>query len=293
MVARVTISAEVQITDLTANDHACLTFGEPEELHDLTAAFVRDGLSGGLRVVWLCEEPQAALTELGRRGVAVRPATETGRMDVVASHEGLLSGQSFSVEHAMAWLRSQIELTSREGYAGLRVALDMGWALRPVSGVEQLPAFEKEIAAALSGTSVSVLCQYDRDRFDPVTLASVSPFHTRAVAAATYHDDPLLRICRQYAPAGIRLAGQIDRSAEDALALALAEAIRVDGHITINMAELSFIDLSCTRMIIDAARSLVPSRRVVLRCNRGIVSRFVLLGADGVHGIDLVTADDR
>jgi hypothetical protein len=28
-------SADAQITDLTVNDHACLTFGEPEELIDL------------------------------------------------------------------------------------------------------------------------------------------------------------------------------------------------------------------------------------------------------------------
>ena len=43
-----TAGADVQITDLTVDDHACLTFGEPEELFDLTAAFVRDGLAGGL-----------------------------------------------------------------------------------------------------------------------------------------------------------------------------------------------------------------------------------------------------
>jgi hypothetical protein len=53
------------------------------------------------------------------------------------------------------------------------VALDMSWALRPISGIEQLPEFEEAIAAALAGTTVSVLCQYDRERFDPVTLASV------------------------------------------------------------------------------------------------------------------------
>ena len=46
-----TIGADAQITDLAVNDHACLTFGEPEEFFDLTAAFVRDGLSGGLKVV--------------------------------------------------------------------------------------------------------------------------------------------------------------------------------------------------------------------------------------------------
>jgi len=41
----VTISAGTQITELAVNDHACPTFGEAEELLDLTAAFVRDGLA--------------------------------------------------------------------------------------------------------------------------------------------------------------------------------------------------------------------------------------------------------
>ncbi|MBE1560362.1 MEDS domain-containing protein [Nonomuraea africana] len=275
------------------NDHACLTFGEPEELLDLTAAYIRDGLAGGLRVVWLSEEPQGALIELNRRGIATQSTSATGRMEIRACQDGLLAGQSFAVEQAMGWLRGQIELTERGGYAGLRVALDMSWALRPISGIEQLPAFEEEMAVALSGTSASVLCQYDRDRFDPVTLASVSAFHTRSVAAATYHNDPLLRICRQYAPPGIRLAGQIDQAAEESLALALAEAIRVDGDITVNMAELSFIDLPCTRMIIDAARSLAPARKVVLRCGSAVAARFVLLGAAAVPGVSLVTVHDR
>jgi hypothetical protein len=62
-----TVGADSQITDLTVNDHACLTFGEPEELLDLTAAFVRDGLSGGLKVVWLSDVAAArAVPELAR-----------------------------------------------------------------------------------------------------------------------------------------------------------------------------------------------------------------------------------
>ncbi|MEW9549791.1 MEDS domain-containing protein [Nonomuraea sp. NPDC050783] len=287
-----TVSAETQITDLTINDHACLTYGEPEELLDLTAAFVRDGLAAGQRVVWLAEEPERRLAELRRRGVVARAATVTGMMMVLACQDGLLDGQSFAVEHAMTWLRGQMDVTDREGYPGLRVALDMSWALRPVTGIEQLPAFEEEIASALGGVSTAVLCQYDRERFDPVTLASVSGYHTRSVAAATYHHDPLLRICRQYAPSGIRLAGQLDRAAEGALGLALAEAIRVDGDITVNMTELSFVDLYCARMIIDAARSLPPPRTAVLRCGSAIGARFRLLGAGTGPGVRLETAHD-
>ncbi|MCK2213773.1 MEDS domain-containing protein [Actinomadura sp. ATCC 31491] len=287
-----TVSAETQITDLTINDHACLTYGESEELLDLTAAFVRDGLSAGQRVVWLAEEPERRLGELRRRGVVAPAAAVTGRMMVLACQDSLLNGQAFAVGHAMAWLRDQMEVTSQAGYPGLRVALDMSWALRPITGIEQLPAFEEEIASALGGVSTAVLCQYDRERFDPVTLASVSGYHTRSVAAATYHHDPLLRICRQYAPSGIRLAGQLDRTAESALGLALAEAIRFDGEVTVNMAELSFIDLYCARMIIDAARSLPPPRTAVLRCSPAVSARFRLLGATGVPGVSLVTAHD-
>ena len=84
-----TISADTQITDLTVNDHACLTFGEPEELFDLTAAFVRDGLDGGLKVVWLSDAtPDRATAELARRGVVVADALASGQL-VAASYEGL------------------------------------------------------------------------------------------------------------------------------------------------------------------------------------------------------------
>jgi hypothetical protein len=43
----VVADAGAQITEVKADDHACLTFGEAEELFDLTARYVRDGLAGG------------------------------------------------------------------------------------------------------------------------------------------------------------------------------------------------------------------------------------------------------
>jgi hypothetical protein len=285
---------DAQITDLIADDHACLTFGEPEELFDLTAAFVRDGLAGGLKVMWLSDgTPTQAVSILARRGIAVEPAVASGQVTAVPWETSLLSGQAFAADHAMKWLNGQMTACHAEGFPGLRVAIDMSWALRPVTGVEQLPQFEQSVAAVLAGTTVSVLCQYDRERFDPVTLASVAAFHTQSVAAATYYADAILRICRQYAPPGIRLAGEIDYQAEEPLTLALTEAIRLDGDITINMADLTFIDASCARMIVDAVRSLDAPRTVVLLCSPGNAGRFGLLGAADLPGVSLVVAHDR
>ncbi len=289
-----TVDASAQITDLTVDDHACLTFGESEELFDLTAAFVRDGLAGGLQVIWLSDAgPDPAVGELERRGIAAGPAMAAGQMTAAGCEGRLVSGQAFSAEAAIGWLAGQMASTRELGFPGLRVAVDMSWALRPVTGIEQLPAFEEGIAAALAGTTASVLCQYDRERFDPVTLASVASFHTRQVAAATYHADAVLRICRQYAPPGIRIAGEIDYQAEQPLARALAEAVRLKGGIEINMAALAFIDAPCTWMIADAARTLAASRAVVLRCRPEIAAGFARLGLGDTDGIRLVTANGR
>jgi anti-anti-sigma regulatory factor len=288
-----TAGVGAQITELAVDDHACLTFGEEEELLDLTAAFVRDGLAAGLQVVWLSDAaPQQAAAELARRGIETLPALERGQLAASGCEGRLLTGQVFRADAAVEWLARQVQASRQAGFPGLRVAVDMGWALRPVTGIEELPRFEEGIAGILSGGTASVLCQYDRGRFDPVTLASVSAFHTRSVAAATYYADAVLRICRQYAPPGIRIAGEIDYQAAEPLALALAEAVRLEGDVTVNMAALAFADAPCTAMIADAARTMAASRAVVLQCRPGVAAGLARLGVAGLSRVELVTVRD-
>ena len=288
-----TAGADAQITELAVDDHACLTFGEEEELLDLTAAFVRDGLAAGLQVVWLSDTaPQQAAGELERRGIAAQQALERRQLTAAGSEGRLLTGQAFRADAAVGWLARQVESSRRAGFPGLRVAVDMGWALRPVTWIEELPQFEEGITGILGGGTASVLCQYDRGRFDPVTLASVAEFHTRSVAAATYYADAVLRICRQYAPSGIRIAGEIDYHAEEPLALALAEAVRLEGDVTVNMAALAFADAPCTAMIADAAHTMAASRTVVLQCSPGVATGFARLGVAGLARVRLVTVSD-
>jgi anti-anti-sigma regulatory factor len=287
----VPVSAHTQVTELTQHDHACLTFGEPDELLDLTAAFVRDGLASGCRVVVLSDAPQAGLARLGGHPLAADSAAEAGQVLLVASQDGLVGPGGFSAERAMKWVSGLLTDSRRDGWAGTRIALDMSWALQPMTGIEELPALEEEIAAAVSEAELAVLCGYDRERFDPVTLALIAPLHSHAVATATYHDDPVLRICRQYVPPGVRLAGELDFLAREALARALGEAIRIDGDITINMTNLTFIDAASVRMILEAAESLDASRSVVVRCRAAVRGRFGQLGADRLPHVSLVDAD--
>jgi hypothetical protein len=59
------------------------------------------------------------------------------------------------------------------------------------------------------------------------------------------------------------------------------------------MTALAFIDGSCARMIVDAARGLAASRTVVLHCHPGIAPTFVLLGAGDIADVKLVSEHDR
>jgi len=79
----VAVGADAQITDLTADDHACLTFGEPEELFDLTAAFVRDGLACGLSAVPV----RPGGIRSGDAGVVLLGADDMTGVSLVSGHD--------------------------------------------------------------------------------------------------------------------------------------------------------------------------------------------------------------
>src|SRR2546423_7356572 len=69
---------------VSPGDHACLTFSNAEERLDLVAAFVRDGLRRGQKVLCWTDElsPEGLAGELARRaarpGAALRRGQVTG-----------------------------------------------------------------------------------------------------------------------------------------------------------------------------------------------------------------------
>jgi hypothetical protein len=76
----------------------------------------------------------------------------------------------------------------------------------------------------------------------PVALAFAAKAHPKTAAALAYHDDALLRICRQYSSPGIRIAGELDYQHMDELNRALTETIRLDRHPHVNLTGLDYID---------------------------------------------------
>ena len=181
------MAVTVPVDELDAGDHACLTFSDEEERLDMVAAFVADGLDRGQQVV--CYTDTASPVKLGdllaNREIAVAPALDTGQLQVHTIEDRWLRDGGFDAEALLGVLTAQIAEARRGGFSGLRVTSDMSWAIRPIPGVEHLGMYETAVNDLFADGRLTSICQYDRQRFDAVTLAVVADAHPRAVAAAT------------------------------------------------------------------------------------------------------------
>jgi anti-anti-sigma factor len=283
-----------RVGDLQPGDHACLTFSDAEERLDIVAAFVRDGLKADQRVLCLTEaiSEDSLLRELSRRGLAVTSAADGGQLTVTGSAQMFLPDGTFAASRMLGELRTEIDRARQDGYQGLRVTSDMCWALRPVQGIAELMEYESRFARLLAEQQATAVCQYDRQCFDTVTLASAVDVHAFTVAAVTYHDDALLRICRQYVPAGVRAAGEIDYRAVEPLRRALTEALALDDHIEVNLVDLRFIDAVAAGVLLHAGLGMSTGQLMTIRCRRSVFKVLDVLGANEVRGVRTVAVGD-
>jgi hypothetical protein len=271
------IMATLAVDQLEPGDHACLTFSEPQERLDLLAAFVSAGFARDEKVV--CYTDAVGVDELRadlrRRGV---PAKET----VVPSRRLWGEDSAPDAKIMVAGLAEEMARAGREGRTGLRITADMCWAARPQVGAEQLLAFENEVTKLFADGRLTAVCEYDRESFDPVTLAYATRVHPRTVAATVYHEDPVLRICRQHVPPGVRVAGELGHGRADVLRDALAEAVRLDRDVHVNLSSLNLLDAGAAAVIVRTAPSLPPARHMIVVCDDRIGRTLEAAGAPGV-----------
>jgi anti-anti-sigma factor len=261
----------VKTDRVVAGDHACLTFTDNEERLDLVAAFVRDGLRAGLKVVCWTDaiSPEGLAGQLATRSVQPRSALRRGQLTIRPANE-TSSESSINAGEMIESLAAEIHAAGREGYGGVRVTVDMGWATGPAAAPDELTIFEDQVGRLFPDGQLCVICQYDRDRFDAVTLAFAAKVHPKTVAALVYYEHPLLRICRQYSPPGIRVSGQLDFRHRDEFAQALSESMRLDRHLRVNLSGLEYMDGSCAALILATASRLPASRRMTVTCRRSV-----------------------
>ena len=281
------MATPTSVEALSPGDHACLTFSDPDERLDIVAAFALDGLSRANKVMCFTESipPDQLTAELIERGVPAADARPGGQLEIYNSAESWLADGEITADKMIKLLARHLARADREGYQGLRVTADMCWVTRPTGAADQLPIFESEVGKLFADRRLTAICQYDREIFDAVTLTLAAGAHPLAVAAAVYYEDPVLRICRQHAPPGIRLAGEIDFTHIEELTVALSETLRLDKNPQVNLSKLRFMDAACATAVAHAALSLPEPRVMTVPCGGPVLRVLELTGATDIPSL--------
>ncbi|AGL13685.1 hypothetical protein L083_0175 [Actinoplanes sp. N902-109] len=266
--------AATPVDGLAPGDHACLTYTDADERLDLLSAFVDAARARGDRTICYTDDSH------GLDSKSVVPVQRLWG-----------GGAAPSAETMVELLAHELRTALRDGHTGLSVTADMCWATRPQANAEQLLVFESEVGRLFEGGRFTAICEYDRAGFDPVTLGYAARVHPRTVAATVYHEDPVLRICRQHIPPGVRVAGELDFTRAEALSNALGEAVRLDRDIHLNLSRLAFIDAAAAAVLLRTAAALPGQRRMVVVCTEQIGRTLRVAGADGVPSLRMLVRD--
>ncbi|PRY17704.1 DcmR-like sensory protein [Pseudosporangium ferrugineum] len=277
------MAATTPVDRLGPGDHACMTFSDPQERLDIITAFVSAGRTRGDKILCFTDTIDDLRSELLERGLEAGP-------EITIMPSAQLWGGAAAPDAAtmVELLARELQRALAEGCTGLRITADMCWAARPQANAEQLLVFESEIGRLFADGQLTAICEYDRESFDPVTLGYAARVHPRTVAATVYHEDRALRICRQHIPPGVRAAGELDDAHAEVLSDALAEAVRLDRDIHLNLNQLRHLDPGAAGVIRRTAADLPAQRRMIVVCSEAVERTLTQVGAANVPALRML-----
>jgi anti-anti-sigma factor len=92
-------------------------------------------------------------------------------------------------------------------------------------------------------------------------------------------------------PPGVRVAGELDYARADVLSDALAEAVRLDHDVHLNLNHLRFIDAGAAAVILRTAANLPEPRRMIVVCAEPIERTLTVAGAADVPALRMLVRD--
>lgn len=149
---------------MASGTHLCSLPGTYREQFAIAVPFLRAGVQAGERCLFVAHDNAVEVVreELSRHGL------QASAVAVVPSNATPLRSDSINAGSLLRAWRAATEEALREGFSGLRVVVEMTWAL--AARVEELAEYEEQAAQLFSTAPIHALCQYNRTRFPEATL---------------------------------------------------------------------------------------------------------------------------
>lgn len=179
------------IKDLKPGDHLCCLYESEEEHRALLTPFLRQGLEGGEKVLYIVDvhKVETVLDYLRKDALEVEPFLKSEQLGILTADDAYMKEETFDPDGMIALLGNKTERALSEGYSALRVTGEMTWVLRGVPKFERVIEYEAKLNKFLPNTKCLAICQYDRRRFSSKVLLDILSTHPIAVIGTEVYDN--------------------------------------------------------------------------------------------------------
>src|ERR1041385_958749 len=136
-----------EISRLEPGGHLCLLYEkDPAEQMPALVPFIRDGLAGNEQFIYIADDQtvEELADHLSRGGVNVSEECQSGRLKLCTRNEWRQPGELDSARKAQQ-VRQLIAQAERDGFKGIRFAVEMTWTLGPNIDSQKLEHWEATI----------------------------------------------------------------------------------------------------------------------------------------------------
>jgi signal transduction histidine kinase len=172
------------LRSLETQNHSCAIYESLEQMKRQFVPFLQAGLSLGERCVYLVHEtkPELVYEAMQENGFDIKPYVERDAFQVIDGIDVYLKDGYFKESRMLSYWTDALARAYCDGFAGLRAAAEMTWALSESPGCERLAPYESRLNCFTDMEHVSVLCQYSRAKFPAETLKAVIHAHPVVIA---------------------------------------------------------------------------------------------------------------
>ena len=160
-------------------DHTCVFYRSPDTLSEVLTPYIAEGILKGERC-FLAQKPQTLkrlIYDLRFLGLDTDKEIKRGALELRTEDETYFPTKGFEPAVMVEMLTRSIAQASSQGFAGLRTAGEMSWALRGRNQCDQILEYEKMVDECFPGKRVVGLCQYPMNEFPAGMLDSVLENH--------------------------------------------------------------------------------------------------------------------
>lgn len=170
---------EKEIAKLPVHSHLCLIYRGQEEQFASVLPYLRAGLEGNEKCVYIADDNTAEFVfhRMRSAGLDVSQALRRGSLAILSKQESYLKSGAFDPGQMIHFLDDAVSQAKSEGFDGLRVTGEMTWVLGGDPGANRLIEYESRLNDFIRTRDVIALCQYNRERFGSDILGAVLRTH--------------------------------------------------------------------------------------------------------------------